>query len=279
MGDSFFRRVFIWPLGICLFFSVFFLCAARQFPPSELNRRPVLEDMLRKAEILRSQSSGTGVTGSLRLYLSTGQSDFSACWKNVYGVRMGYLEGWRFEIAAYELDKLIGLHMIPPTVERKFKARTGSLQLWVENALSDEKRLSDAIPIPEDKRLLWSRHKYLTRAFDCLIANDDRTQQNILYTEDWRTILIDHSRAFRSSKKYRTRLVYGRRGIKAEQLIRSLPRSFVQSIKNLNENLLQGRLSDFLTQKEIQAVLERKTLLLMEIEQMIKEEGELAVLY
>jgi hypothetical protein len=34
-------------------------------------------------------------------------------------------------------------------------------------------------------------------------ANDDRTQQNFIYTEDWRTILIDHSQAFRFSGEYK----------------------------------------------------------------------------
>jgi len=58
----------------------------------------------------------------------------------------------------------------------------------------------------------------LTRAFDCLIANEDRTQQNIRYKKDWRTILIDHSRSFRSSEKFQKQLVFGKNGVLAQKL-------------------------------------------------------------
>lgn len=279
MRHSFFRPFyfFLSVLSIPLFVlppGVF-----SQFSPQEVNQRQNWEELLKKADILRSELIGTGVTRPMRLYMIGSDGEFSACWKNPSGMPRGHLEGWRFEIAAYELDKLLGLNMIPPTVERTFRGKPGSLQLWVNNTQSDKDRLENAVPIPEDKLLTWSRHKYLTRAFDCLIANDDRTQQNILYTQDWRTILIDHSRAFRSSKLYTRRLVYGHNGIKGEQLIRNLPRSFVSAVTHLNIQTLQDRLNHYLTEKEILSIFKRKKLLLEEIDRMIKEEGESAVLY
>ena len=47
----------------------------------------------------------------------------------------GFFESYRAEIAAYELDKLLGLSMVPPTVERKVKGETGSAQMWVDDVV------------------------------------------------------------------------------------------------------------------------------------------------
>ena len=74
--------------------------------------------------------------------------------------------------------------------------------------------MEDGIEIPYEAVQRIETTKYLTRAWDCLIANNDRTQQNVLYTEDWRTILIDHSRAFRSTREFTERLMFGRNGLK-----------------------------------------------------------------
>ena len=58
-------------------------------------------------------------------------------WKTLKpGNYQGYYESYRSEIAAYELDKLLGLGMIPPTVERHIKAEVGAAMLWVENVKS-----------------------------------------------------------------------------------------------------------------------------------------------
>jgi hypothetical protein len=130
--------------------------------------------------------------------------------------------------------------------------------------------------------------KYLTRAWDCLIANDDRTQQNILYTEDWRTILIDHTRAFRSDKAHRERLIYGSNGIKTMDdgkggqrpvLFRRLPRGFVEKVRALDKASVQSAVGPYLTAEEIDALIARRPILLAEIDDMIKGNGESAVLY
>jgi len=134
----------------------------------------------------------------------------------------------------------------------------------------------------------WNDMKYLTRAWDCLIANDDRTQQNVLYTEDWRTILIDHTRAFRSDKAHRERLIYGAKGLKTMDdgrggrrpvLFRRLPRAFVEKIRSLEKAAVQAAVGPYLTGAEIDALMARKPILLAEIDEMIRRDGESAVLY
>jgi len=250
-----------------------------QFTPSEIAQREEIEKFLKTAEIIRHQDIDEGVTKPIRLFLKKGDVEGSGAWKNPQGIQKGFLEGWQYEIAAYKMDKILNLNMIPPTVEREFKGKRGSLQFWVEAQFSDLTMREQGMDIPRSKLVQWEKMKYLARAFDCLIANDDRTQQNILYTHDWRTILIDHSRSFRSSKEYTKRLVLGKNGIKGKKLIRKLSRSFVEKIKGLTFEQIKEAVDPYLTDNEINAILKRRELLLKEIEEMIKEKGEDKFLY
>ena len=92
--------------------------------------------------------------------------------------------------------------------------------------------------------------------FDVLIYNDDRNLGNILWTKnDLMLQLIDHSRAFRSTanrpKQYR----------KATIEVSDLLRGRLQS---LNEDNLSSELSDYLHPRQIEAILERRDLILKE---------------
>ena len=159
------------------------------------------EKFLATAEIVKSERIGEGVTNPWKLTLRAGGSRKKAVWKNPTG-----LQNWKFEIAAYRLDKLLGLDMLPPAVEREFNGKRGALVLWVDSKTSLLKLVEDnekarnegrkEDPSPDFEEIV-GRGKYITRIWDCLIANEDRTQENILYSADWRTLLIDHAFAFR----------------------------------------------------------------------------------
>jgi hypothetical protein len=258
--------------------------ASAQFRPEEIAQREAQEEFLRTAEIVRSEPIGEGVTKPWKLYLKKGDVEGKAAWKNPHGMMGGYLEGWQYEIAAYRLDKLIGLNMVPPAVEREFQGKKGALVLWAENKHSLLKVMEDGIRIPDEAVDHNERMKYLTRAWDCLIANEDRTQQNVLYTEDWRMILFDHSRAFRSTGEFVKRLMFGRDGIKMSSqgtpwLFRRLPRWFVGNVKGLTFESVKAAVGTTLTAKEIQAIIARRKLLLKEIDEMVRAGGEAAVIY
>ncbi len=258
--------------------------AQAQFTPEEIAARPQWEQFLETAEIIRAKEIGEGVTRPFRLYLKKGDVEWSACWKNPKGIQGGFLEGWQYEIAAYRLDKLIGLNMVPPAAERKFDGKDGALIYWVTSEHSLLKVEEEKIEIPKWAIKPMEDRKYITRAWDCLIANEDRTQQNVLYTKDWRTILIDHSRAFRSKKPFTEKLMFGRDGLKMSAdgrpyLIRRLPRWFVDRIKALDAKSIKQAVGPYLTDREINAIIKRKPLLLDEIDAMIKESGEEKVIY
>jgi hypothetical protein len=264
---------------VFIVFLGFHLQANAQFTPEELASREKWEEFLKSAEIVGSVDIPEGVTKPIRIFLKKDDVEGSGAWKKVKGIQQGILEGWQYEIAAYRMDKLLGLNMVPPTVEREFKGEKGSLQLWMTFEMSDLERMDQNIQVPSSKLDNWIKMKYLMRAFDSLIANEDRTQENVRYTKDWRMILIDHSRSFRSSRKFTKKLVYGKRGIKERKLFRMLPRAFVENIRALNSDNLNKAIGSYLKDKEIEAILARKELLLREIDEMIKEKGEDSVLY
>ena len=258
--------------------------ARAQFTAEEIAMRPAQEEFLRTAEIVRFEEIGEGVTKPYKLFLHKDGVELAAAWKDPKGIQLGYLEGWQYEIAAYRLDKLIGLNMIPPAVERDFQGRPGALVLWAKNKYSLLKVVENNIPIPAEARPRIDNMKYLTRAWDSLIANEDRTQQNVLYTDDWRTIIFDHSRAFRSTGEFVKKLMFGRNGIRISAqgkpfLFLRLPRWFVENIKGLTFESIRAAVGDTLTDQEIKAVLIRREMLVREIAAMVKERGEAEVLY
>jgi hypothetical protein len=278
------KRVTVLAVALALALAAAPRPAAAQFRPEEIAQREAKEEFLLTAEIVRSEPIGEGVTKPWKLYLRKGDVEDKAAWKNPHGEMGGYLEGWQYEIAAYRLDKLIGLNMVPPAVERKFNGTPGALVLWAESKYSLLKIAEEKIPIPPEAFDHTEKMKYIARAWDSLIANEDRTQQNVLYTEDWRMILFDHSRAFRSTGEFAKRLMFGRNGIKRSSqgtpwLFRRLPRWFVDKIRTLTFETIKAAVGGTLKDREIKAILARRELLLAEIADMIKEQGEAAVIY
>jgi hypothetical protein len=258
--------------------------APAQFLPEEIAQRDADEEFLRTAEIIAAEPIGEGVTKPWKLTLKKGDRQDYAAWKDPQGMLHGFLEGWQYEIAAYRLDKLIGLNMVPPAVEREFRGKPGALVLWAKNKYSLLKVVDEGIRIPDESVDHTEKMKYLARAWDSLIANDDRTQQNVLYTEDWRMILFDHSRAFRSEGQFAKQLMFGVNGLKLSSrgtpyLFRRLPRWFVDNIKALTYETIAVAVGDTLKKKEIEAILTRRDLLLKEIGAMVEKWGEASVIY
>jgi hypothetical protein len=104
------------------------------------------------------------------------------------------------EVAAYKLDQLLELKMVPVTVQRKVGRSEGSLQ-FLPPKLSNEQQRSQtnrggSAQCPLDQQ--WSA----MYVFDTLIFNEGRTFDRMTYSTDvWKLILVGHDKAFTTSKK------------------------------------------------------------------------------
>jgi hypothetical protein len=252
-----------------------------QFTAEELALRPKQEEFLKTAEIIDSKqlTGEEAVTNPWVLTLKEGDFTHRALWKNAEGRMHGYIEGWQYEIAAYLLDKDLGLNMVPPTVERRFHGDKGSCQYWMDDTITLKYREDHKIKMPSYKVFNWDRAIYLQRFFDNLIANEDRHQNQILITKDWRMILIDHSRTFRTSKKFTEKLIFTENHPEGPKLMSELPRAIVEKIKAYTFDHIRSVVGDYLTDEEIRAVLIRRDLILKEVDKLIKKNGEDKVLY
>jgi hypothetical protein len=259
--------------------------AAAQFTAEEVASWPRWEAFLAEAQIVHAELLGEGVTKSYKLKLEKDGVEHAAAWKNVNKkIGGGVLDSWRYEIAAYRMDRLLGLNMVPPAVERAYRGKPGALILWIDfrTSLLEVMDQGGRVPVRVAEMLpAWNDIYYV---WGSLIANDDPTQENIRFTDDWRIILIDHSRAFRSDKTYTERLIFGANGIKKRAadgspfLFTGLPRMLYEGIKALDHESVKRAVGPYLTDEEIDSLLARKKLLLDEIDGLIKKDGEAKVL-
>jgi len=260
--------------GLCLF-------ASAQFTDEEKAEKEKWEEFLKEAKIVDSyQMKGPeAVTEPWVLTLEKDGVKRQALWKDAEGRQKGFLENWRWEIAAYKIDKLLGLNMVPPTIEKRFRKERGSCQLWIDDTMTLLDKIEQEIKTPQTKVPSWNRALYKQRAFDNLIANDDRHQNQILITSDFRILLCDHSRSFRTSKKLTKTLIYDENFDEGPRLMKQLPRSLFENIKILTFENIKNVVGDYLTDKEIEAVMQRRDLITAWLEKRIEELGEDKVLY
>ena len=158
-----------------------------------VGRHAEVQQYLRTAPIEREQSVPVGVTHPERVFFVKGGPVAGALVKHLpSGRQMGFGESYKSEIAAYVVDRLLGLDMVPVTVERRVGSDFASVQMWVEGCRNLNAVDQASCPRPQE----WAKQVCRQRVFDNLIANIDRNAGNLLIDEQWNLILIDHSRAF-----------------------------------------------------------------------------------
>ena len=176
-------------------------------------------------------------------------------------------DSYRFEVAAYRVDRLLGLRRVPPTVLRTVEGREGSLQLWVHGAIDEEARRASGHR-PADQ-LRWLEQSAERRLFDRLIANVDRNMGNSLMETDTEKVwLIDHTRAF-----VETTDVEGLDGITR------CPRSSYLALKEAGEESLRQVVGPILRPSEFDAFFERWRKVADHVESLVRIHGERTVLY
>ena len=209
-------------------------------------------EFLRTARVVSQKSVGVGITGISKVLLEKDGVQLHAAFRKVSifkhwikkdngEVKFNFRDDCRFEAAAYRLSKLLGLDNVPPVVQRKIGRYTGTLQVWVEDAMMETERLSEDLQAPQ--QLPWKQQWQTVRLFDNLIDNDDRNQGNILIDSDWKVWMIDHTRSFTGTKKLRY-----------PQLVRSCRRDLWEKLQELDPEVLKQECKGLLKRRSDQSL-------------------------
>jgi hypothetical protein len=224
-----------------------------------LGRQAEIEEYLRNAPVEKFEDIPIGVTKPRRGFFEPGGLVGSIAWKVLPpGRPKGFFESYKSEIAAYELDKLLGLEMVPVVVEKKIKWETGAAIMWVENV----RGWKQVINLP--KPPTFDREIVRMRMFDNLICNKDRNMGNLLFDQAWNLILIDHSRAFIEN-----------RDLAAEMPL--IDRGLWERMLALDEPAVTAAIGKWVDRRGVRALLERRDRMKKAIDKMILERGEAGV--
>ena len=226
-----------------------------------VGRHAEVVEFLSTASIERLEAIPVGVTRPRRAFFSAGGMVGSAIVKTIGPGRFeGFWDSYKSEVAAYLLDRLLALDMVPPTVARGVDGRDASVQLWVEGT-SSLKKLAGK---PPPDIVAWNRQVYRQRVFDNLIGNVDRNEGNILVDAAWNVILIDHSRAFDGAER------------RVPHDMSHIDREFLDRLRALDSRALEplSRFVDFSTGP----TLWRRNLIVQHFDKLIRERGEAAVI-
>jgi hypothetical protein len=218
-------------------------------------RASEIEEYLRTARIVRTEGTGRGVTRPVRAFFEPGGPIGSMTWKALPpGMSNGYYESYKSEIAAYEIDKLLALGMVPPKVERHVDGKVGVAVMWVDGTKSFAD-LGGAPRPPPAKVAIWNREIVRAKMFHNLIGDIDPNLGNWLIDPEWRVTLIDQSRALTTT----TKLVHE---------LQQVDGPLWDRMRALTDDGLTQALSRWLGRREILAILERRDLMQAKIDRL-----------
>jgi hypothetical protein len=225
-------------------------------------RNAEIEQYIRTAKVVREEDLSVGVTKPKRLFFEPGGPVGSVAF-NSLNEQFPRWDSYMADIAAYELDKLLELNMVPPVVEREYKGATGRASMWVEKA----KMWNIKTPPTPPNATAWSLQVIDMKMFDILVGNVDSNQGNMLYDPDFNLVLIDHTRAFANGPKL----------LDAVSFPQHVDRQLWKRMQALTEPQLKAALDRWLPRGLWKDILKRRALMEKTINKMIAEKGEAAV--
>ncbi len=156
------------------------------------------------------------------------------------------------EVAAYTLDRLLNLNLVPITVARELAGKRGVLVGFPNTIVTEAERLDRELVRPNwcGSGIVYQ----LMYGFDGLIKNNGRTPENMAYDlRDWRFVISGHRAAFGRGSKLPAYL---------EQTEQVLPKGLADKLRDLTRDKLRSALGDLLNQTEINGLMKRRELLL-----------------
>jgi len=238
------------------------------------------EVFLLEAEVTDLEGFGSkGITKPRKATLSDGERTLHAVFKDVDDyepksktpdgrVFFSLSDSYKHEIASYELSKLLGMDIVPPTVGRTIDRKNGSLQLWVDGSMREWERKNVKKLTPPDMDR-WNNQIATIKLYLQLIWDTDFNNiSNLLVDESWKLWKIDASRAFYVDKKLRR-----------EDSLNRFSRKVLAALETLDREVLDTTLERWLSARQIEALWQRRTRILELAAENVAKFGEESVLY
>ncbi|MCU0243969.1 MAG: metallophosphoesterase [Acidobacteria bacterium] len=226
------------------------------------------EAFLRTAAVTGRSAGPGGRTDAWRLTLEDRGRVHQALFKYVDRRRPDPLpDSYRYDLAAYALDRYLDLGLVPPIVERTVAETAGALQIFVADALSEEERRARRLA-PEDPAY-HARAMADLRVFQTLTYDDCRNDKDTLIGgTDGKVYRVDLSEAFAPRKSSPPRCP-----------VRRCSRALYRRLLDWDDAEVARRLSPYLDKAEIEALNARRRLVLQVLATQIRVNGEANVLY
>jgi hypothetical protein len=245
--------------------------------PLPFHSHEEVESFLRTARVVSNKRIGTGITDPRKVLLEKDGVRAHAVLKDIDELRRGvershhktylnFRDYHLYECAAYRIDRLLGLNRVPPAVPRRIGATSSTLQLWMEQTIMEKERRDRNLSAPDPVR--WLQQRQMMELFDNLIGNNDSNLGNLLIDRQWNLWFIDHTRCFITSKKplYPERIIH-------------VERSMWAALLSLETEVVEAELRPYLSTKEIQALLARRSELISYVQGLFDRYGEELVLF
>ena len=235
---------------------------------------------LTDAEIVGAPESfdDAAITGPVRVTLTDGSRTFRAVFKHeeTRYPEFRFSDGreveqardsYRHEIAAYKLNRMLGLDIVPPCVERKIGSKTGSLCFWVEGSMTEAGRREQGLQ-PSDYAMYKGQLREI-ELFQQFIADLDYSDlRNLVVDENLRIHKVDSSMAFDPDPDLLTGLYSSR-----------LSRRLIRGLEALDKKEMNEMLKPLLHKDQLGSLWERRKRILKRAKQLIADYGEERTLY
>jgi hypothetical protein len=235
-----------------------------------------MEEFLRLGNIGAQKDIPKGVTLPKRATLEYKGMQHDAAiqtidiWKSSFTtpltVELNFRDSWKYNVASYELSKILEINMVPPYVERPVAGHAASLSWWVDDAMMELDRKHRKLDAPDTEA--WNKQMYAVRVWHELIYDTDPNLTNLLVTKDWQLWIIDFTRAFRLFKDLRD----------PKNLVQC-DRKLLAKLRTLDASILREKLSPWLTKSEINGLVARAGKIVSFFDKEAAAKGEGAVLY
>lgn len=236
-----------------VFLCAWYFCYSPEVTALQETELADLESYLRSAEIVHvEEGADLGTTDPWKVRLDDGKTKKQAMFKHAPRCRPYFtIDCYKYELAAYELSKLLRMPIVPPTVERSIKGTPGALQIFLE----DSTALNQLKEVPDTES--FHRNMLDIFVFENLTywqtGMDDINEDIFYHNDDGRICKVDFSKAFDPTPALLP---------DNEREVTQCSEALYRALERLDESEVRAKLANYLNGDEIAALMARRDILL-----------------